>query len=1072
MKTYQCALPQGPARHRTKLLQMLLPWLMLLLCASGSLAQPQVQSDMHFSGNWIATRFSQEEGLPQNSIEGMAFDKYGFLWVATQSGMARFDGRQFKTYNTLHPALGLSSRMQGLFTKNRDTIYALDDAFNVYIIAAGKVSYSGRYSKRNYGTLLFNTQRQVSNTPFSQLRFRDQQLSWDGTDRSCRGFLLNADSTALVFTDGIHIFNRKGLAKVIGINDLDPNDIFKAGNGFVVMDEKRQRIKLYSYDGTYTEAPFPFAGAQRWRGVENLADNGCSYICNGRCLLEVGNDNGRIIIKPVFDKFRNGSDIKFLYKKTEDYLIAASLTNGIVIYQKSPFTVPKNLVDPAPVTSRPGYNNPGYSFYAQMILPDNKNILTNFTKLISREGFKNIPPGMNDLQPQALLRDSRNTYWYSHPVGTPYEQKLCHDKMDGSPPEVYNDCNLDDVRCLYEDREGNIWVAGTFSIGYYTRSERKFVPVSLISPGDTATVKNIVQYIAEDGDGRMILATTKGIYAYDKKAPAKGLKFIALPGVNVRFVMTDPETRSIWACTYGWGLYLVSSDGKKMCRMPIDKDGNMRTVLYIFEDGRHRFWMPTNNGLYLTTREELLAYSKNPNMIPAYNRFTTANNLATNEFNGGCMPAYVRFADGTLSLPTLKGLLWFNPDSVEVRYAPYGMLPDKIMVNDVQMTAGLNGLISIQEAEARNIIFEINASSFTYDNDAAIEYSLEDNDTKRWQPLSEQNKLVIPFLKAKTYNLVFRKRTGPGGEGYTYLRYKLDVTPLWYKTLPFYAAIALLLLLLSSFGFYMRVRSVGKRNTSLQQSIAQATGQLREQNLVLKSTNEIKNKLMSLFNHDIAIPIFYMGRTLQRLALDKELNPASRSKIQHVAATAGELQVLTDDLLVWVAMNQDGETLDIKREDVHIEAVFDQKINMFTARMNEKNIRTVISIPAGLSIHTDRRIFSIILYNLLANSVKHLQEGTIAITAHTSAKNGALRIVISDIPDKEMTKMYEHNRSGTSPGNDARQQEPSHGIGLKLINDFARLLKLRITYHFGQDHQSRVMITEQQEERPQPGNSL
>ena len=40
------------------------------------------------------------EHLPQNSVKSIAPDKYGFIWMTTENGLVRFDGKNFKIYNT------------------------------------------------------------------------------------------------------------------------------------------------------------------------------------------------------------------------------------------------------------------------------------------------------------------------------------------------------------------------------------------------------------------------------------------------------------------------------------------------------------------------------------------------------------------------------------------------------------------------------------------------------------------------------------------------------------------------------------------------------------------------------------------------------------------------------------------------------------------------------------------------------------------------------------------------------------------------------------------------------------
>jgi len=42
--------------------------------------------------------FTDENGLPQNSINDLLFDNNGFLWLGSQVGLVRFDGFSFKLF--------------------------------------------------------------------------------------------------------------------------------------------------------------------------------------------------------------------------------------------------------------------------------------------------------------------------------------------------------------------------------------------------------------------------------------------------------------------------------------------------------------------------------------------------------------------------------------------------------------------------------------------------------------------------------------------------------------------------------------------------------------------------------------------------------------------------------------------------------------------------------------------------------------------------------------------------------------------------------------------------------------
>ena len=53
-----------------------------------------------FSQSTQTIFYSTKDGLPSNSIYRCILDKHGFLWIATDNGLAKFDGKNFKTYTT------------------------------------------------------------------------------------------------------------------------------------------------------------------------------------------------------------------------------------------------------------------------------------------------------------------------------------------------------------------------------------------------------------------------------------------------------------------------------------------------------------------------------------------------------------------------------------------------------------------------------------------------------------------------------------------------------------------------------------------------------------------------------------------------------------------------------------------------------------------------------------------------------------------------------------------------------------------------------------------------------------
>ena len=59
------------------------------------------------SEKYTIKQYTDENGLPQNSVKSISADSEGFIWLATEDGLTRFDGRQFYTFNKA--SLGISN---------------------------------------------------------------------------------------------------------------------------------------------------------------------------------------------------------------------------------------------------------------------------------------------------------------------------------------------------------------------------------------------------------------------------------------------------------------------------------------------------------------------------------------------------------------------------------------------------------------------------------------------------------------------------------------------------------------------------------------------------------------------------------------------------------------------------------------------------------------------------------------------------------------------------------------------------------------------------------------------------
>lgn len=58
------------------------------------------QAQTNFQPDYKIAHYSTENGLIQNSARDLLLDTNGFLWIATQGGLCRFDGMRFRLYNS------------------------------------------------------------------------------------------------------------------------------------------------------------------------------------------------------------------------------------------------------------------------------------------------------------------------------------------------------------------------------------------------------------------------------------------------------------------------------------------------------------------------------------------------------------------------------------------------------------------------------------------------------------------------------------------------------------------------------------------------------------------------------------------------------------------------------------------------------------------------------------------------------------------------------------------------------------------------------------------------------------
>lgn len=98
------------------------------LCLLGLVCLACVRGRLEAAGDWFARAWQTDEGLPDNVVVGVVQGTDGFLWVATQGGLVRFDGRRFQGYEPVTEAGGPSGLLHGLGMDRRGRLWITKDS--------------------------------------------------------------------------------------------------------------------------------------------------------------------------------------------------------------------------------------------------------------------------------------------------------------------------------------------------------------------------------------------------------------------------------------------------------------------------------------------------------------------------------------------------------------------------------------------------------------------------------------------------------------------------------------------------------------------------------------------------------------------------------------------------------------------------------------------------------------------------------------------------------------------------------------------------------------------------------
>ncbi|MFA6060670.1 MAG: two-component regulator propeller domain-containing protein [Taibaiella sp.] len=966
---------------------------LLLLIVKGASAQKAT--------GFSITHYTNENGLPQNSVKGIEMDKNGFLWVATESGLLRFDGQQFKLYDKNHFPVIASNRLRFLGLTKDSLIFFYDDGRNYYS---------------------FNKQQKIILSKFyidEKVKRDTYDPLLDKTNGKDEGFVEGGDK-------GVFYFSGKKKLWTRDLPDADNNSYRTNGslNGKFYYLTKQFTIKSVDRNGVVKEVLLK--GIHQSLKVAGLYPNNycflqqaeALYLLLGKCIYRLHQSGEQELTAHLMLE----SDVPgiFTYRNYPalNLQVIGSITHGLYLYRKKQFKALR-------------HTNGFGIFYPQAVYRDS-GVLTSRGLVYPSSSKFNYPFGITDIW-RSLLRDSRGHYWIN--MGWIRNGKSYNVTELNEQLKFVRRYRSPSAHCCREAPDGNIWVSifKGYCIGKVSGDSVKWMP-NLRSGG------HIITFLPESKDEFWI----GGINAFARLNVRTGKEqhYKSLEQFTIETLYLDVD-KVLWIGTTGNGFFALKQN--KIYQFPLDIKNNLSNVHAFIEDKSGFMWMSTNNGLFRCKKEDLKNFIDHKATTVYYQYFNKDAGFNTNEFNGSCTPSAIVLGNGKFSFPSLDGLVQFYPDSIQEILPVNKIFIDKLLVDGKKHDLSKHPTL---DPSFKRLEIEVASPFFGNPVNQQIEYNIKGLD-QNWYPVKNDNIVTLNNLPYGKYSLQFRKRAGFGSNMITTVL-SFTVKPFFYQTWYFRLAVLVLVMIIIFVLVRIRYANLMKRNRVLEQEVSQRT-------LHLQNANRLKEKMLMMVGHDLQSPLHFLRLLSDNItdALKQQQLEQVHNGTAEIKSTAGRIHAFVKEFSMWTRLQD--ENLGISKCPFSLPELLEELAQFFEGMLLQHDNRLQLDIEAPYELYTNRDLLKAILRNIIDNANKHTRKGLIRIHCYEE-RVGMLNISISDTGNG-MSSIELHNiRRRIAQEEGAFNTGHTSKLGYQLIIDFVERLSAGIAIDSEKDKGTTVII--------------
>ncbi len=992
----------------------------------------------YLAQSFDVTNYSVDEGLKSNLTKGCTQDNIGFIWVATDAGVARFDGKQFINLSEGFPSLYIKDVAVG----PDNLMYVITD------LGVGYLKWNGvKYSYVN----LINSYPTITDTALcypKKLYFDKNKVLWISEQSGVVKFE-NKKFKKYSFEG---LYRSDSIMRSFSITEDDEGNffVFSWRGYFFYLDKKEDKFKKLPFEPTgrqFNINQIQYLGNNR---IFAAASNGLIEITYSRDLSKL---NSRIMVNLTglssFVKDRDGNyyigtwtNGLYYWRVKENKLITntsfgkmqvnqlyldrdnsiwISSDEGIILVQKQIFAKSNYEGDSERLSSAYIINllkdQSGKIFFTDQenIYEANESEGTiNYSRIHSSLGKRIYSFAFNKNQLFISYRTGgfkisgnnlnktftpnhfggRLTFLCPNITGTTFALEELTPKIialnnNGLTTKSYDISKFAGNSQVLKESRGNIYYL-TFiknlSLLKYDISKDEFVQYK-IKGNAKLNSATVVFDLAEDTDGSILIATNYGLFR--------------IINSELKVVLDNTITKAIYI------------DGKK-------------------------YWIGTEQGVIVKTKNETMHFKKQDGLPSAS---ITAGGITSDGF-------------GRIWVATSAGVAYWQIEVNKFKVTPTPLiLSEKVRNKSINLNDDTIEML-------KNSVSDLTFASLIYPDKVEYQTRLVGL-TNDWTEASSNNKISFNHLPVGDY--IFQIRARQAGSLWSNIKeIKLSVLTPWYES-PWMFLIYFILLVLTinyivTFIQKKKISILEEKRKELEKIVEEKTSDVREKqkmteyllvetkktnlnlqraNEELRDVNKLKSDLLSIAAHDLKNPlsaiIGFAEIMLEEFPLDS--SEYKMAKMIHDSSII-MLKLITDILDSAVV---EGTNLKLKTETVDIAEIVERLVVENSHAANKKQQEIIFTVDKDYEIEADPRWIREAIDNLISNAIKYSPKNKKIFISVVGYQNN-IQIRIKDegpgLTADDMKNLFnKFQRLSAKPTGG----ESSTGLGLSIVKEIVNL---------------------------------